>query len=706
MSLNVSPVVIDDSGLKSAAESLSFMATSLSAASVLMSMPVPMSSSAADALFLPTVVTTPLLQTASAAASASCAAMDDTESEEDDDGGVCHDHHDDEDDEDDDDDSSSDEDDEGGVGGHDNNNKYNSVGGHDNNNTNDSSSDSDSDDSLGSITPTMPSKIVVGIVVKRVIPVVVARTDHVNMSAFPTGAATPALPVGAATLALPVGAATPILSAGAATPTLSAITATPALSAGAATLVKSVPAARKNRVANNARNIIMSNVLCIDNTSQKKRKMQEDATDFDEVTFAGLMCPGKEKNIIFHEEIRQRAKMAGMDRMSDEVLEKYVFKFFGLKAFEPSKDVNGKHKQARGYKNLRFTSLFKKDHVHSSRIVTRDGPVPPSKLSQVQASPALKVVKLVHAVPSEKDDQSRAPSSVVAGVHMPLLAAGIQSKNDGMSLWQTGVMTLIHESLAKTTSSMPSMDSSGNIGVGLVLSKDRRGIIVVSRIIAGPSAVLSSEFVEVGDRVVNIDGYMINDEFSLEHVCGRIMGKPGSTVHIKMRCVNNPRDKEIVFLRNPLSVQMPTTPTPNKIFVYGGLQEDRDKCIGRLQRDYGAYCILPMQSSTLKIADMYSKCDVRKPLVVIEYEEGRCTFNDWGKETKIKNAKIQKANAKVQKNAQAVARCLTMGRFWHDIRGPVSFDPPENMFVFCNEQPCDRGEWEGWTFYHISDKTA
>jgi len=113
-----------------------------------------------------------------------------------------------------------------------------------------------------------------------------------------------------------------------------------------------------------------------------------------------------------------------------------------------------------------------------------------------------------------------------------------------------------------------------------------------------------------------------------------------------------------------------------------------------------------MQSSALKIADVYSKCDINKSLVVIEYEEGRCTSYDLEKETKMKNEKIQQANEMVRKGAQAVARCLTMERFWHDIRGPVSFDPPKNMFVFCNEQPCDRAEWEGWTFYHISDKTT
>ena len=75
-----------------------------------------------------------------------------------------------------------------------------------------------------------------------------------------------------------------------------------------------------------------------------------------------------------------------------------------------------------------------------------------------------------------------------------------------------------------------------------------------------------------------------------------------------------------------------------------------------------------MQSSALKIADVYSKCDINKLLVVIEYEEGRCTSYHLKKDTKMKNEKIKKANEKARKGAQAVARCLTIGRFWHDIR--------------------------------------
>jgi len=63
-----------------------------------------------------------------------------------------------------------------------------------------------------------------------------------------------------------------------------------------------------------ARKTIMTNVLYINNTSEKKRKIQEVATDFDEVTFAGLMRPGTQHDIVFHQKIRQRANIAGMDR--------------------------------------------------------------------------------------------------------------------------------------------------------------------------------------------------------------------------------------------------------------------------------------------------------------------------------------------------------------------------------------------------------
>jgi len=597
MPSNDPSIVTDASALKSAAKSLVSMANTTSAASILASMPVPMST-------FPIVVTS----------GASIMGIDDTESD-DDSGNDDVDHDDDE------HSDSSDEDDDADadVRLHSQNvKKDNSI---------DSDSDSDSDDCTDSITPTLPPQTCFRVTVcKKTNPLVASSTGNMEQCASAT--------MGASSTALPL-------------PAMGAVSASNAHS------------------------------LHVHEKSEKKRKTQEAADDFDETTFASLMCAGTENNIIFHQEIRQHAKMAGMDRMSNEVLEKYVFKIFGLKAYKPSKDVKGKRKQARGYKNLCL--------------------VRPTNPPQHQVSSVFKVVKvakLVQPLTSEQDGKSPAASSFVAAAQSPLLVAGTKSNDDAMSLWQTRVMALILESLGKATPATHTVDSSGNMGVGLVLSKNRRGEIVVGQITTCTDSVLC-DFVSVGDYVRIVDGYIIDLGTTLEDVCNRLTGKPGSTVQIQLLGDDNSTGKNLIVQRNARFLGLPVTPIGNKIFFYGGSQEDRDKCIGRLQRNFDAYCILPMQSSALKIAELYSKRKVNTSIVVIEYEEVRET-----------HGKMTKANEKIQKSALAVARCLTMGRFWHDIRGPASFTPPSHIFAFCNVQPKERLEWEGWIFHHISDSKA
>jgi len=450
----------------------------------------------------------------------------------------------------------------------------------------------------------------------------------------------------------------------------------------------------------------MQQVLCIDSTSEKKRKTIEFTADFDEATFAGLMCLGTENDVVFHKEIRQCASMAGMDRMSNENLEKYVFKIFGQKAYNASKEVQGTRKQARGYKHLRFVHRSESDHVGMSTPRVKGGParMPPSSPTLMHSAP--KVARLMPPTAAIIPQASDAPLPGEALALMPLLSADTRVGDDNASTWQKSVMALVHESLGTATLSVATADDSDNIGVGLVLSKDRRDNIVVSRILAGGSAAMSPELIKVGDRVMRVDASIIMNETSLENVCRMIMGKPGSMVQIKLYSDHISACREITLVRRPPNSGIVAAPGVDKIFFYGGLQEDRDKCIGRLQRDHDAYCILPVQSSAPKIADLFSKCDTNKSLVVIEYEEMRRTCGDSGKDTKMKNEKIQNANEKTRKKAQATARCLTIGRFWHDVRGPVSFDPPKNIFVFSNEQPYDRSEWQGWVFFHISDKIA
>ena len=79
-----------------------------------------------------------------------------------------------------------------------------------------------------------------------------------------------------------------------------------------------------------------------------------DAAESQEERFAKLVLRGEKSDVLFFNEIRQVVVDAGMGTMSDSKIEGYVSKLYGLKPGKPSKLVEGKMKQGRGFKHLRF----------------------------------------------------------------------------------------------------------------------------------------------------------------------------------------------------------------------------------------------------------------------------------------------------------------------------------------------------------------
>jgi len=79
-----------------------------------------------------------------------------------------------------------------------------------------------------------------------------------------------------------------------------------------------------------------------------------DAAESQEERFAKLVLRGEKTDVLFFSEIRQVVVDAGMGTMSDSKIEGYVSKLYGLKPGKPSKQVEGKMKQGRGFKHLRF----------------------------------------------------------------------------------------------------------------------------------------------------------------------------------------------------------------------------------------------------------------------------------------------------------------------------------------------------------------
>jgi len=420
---------------------------------------------------------------------------------------------------------------------------------------------------------------------------------------------------------------------------------------------------------------VMAAVLSIDNSSHsspvetnKKAKNKK----FDEKAFAALLRSGARRHILFHKEIRNFAVKAGMDRMPNATIEEYVFKIFCLRAYKPSKIVDGKQVQGLGFRNLRFAKAASKGQ-------------PLLSAARQTPSPQLKQAALQEDVPCA------------------------QVKQVFSSDWQKGAMGMIRNSLGTEISSLEALYSVGSGDpidtpfVGMVLSKNRQNNTIIGRVIPGAAY---SPNIKVGHELAyhcieKVDGreetHNIQNS-TLAEICKLIRADPSRDVKIHFT-VAKCKAFYGLLRRHPVGLPLKTPLLQDKIFFYGGTQVDRDSCIRFLQREHASYNILTAESTLSKIADIYCKSKVEKSVVVMEFDEVTDFASDLSQRVVVQNQKTQKT-------ALDVARCLGKGRFWHQKRGTVVFDPPTHMFVFCNVQPHDRNEWDGWIFYHVSDKLA
>jgi hypothetical protein len=181
-----------------------------------------------------------------------------------------------------------------------------------------------------------------------------------------------------------------------------------------------------------------------------------------------------------------------------------------------------------------------------------------------------------------------------------------------------------------------------------------------------------------------------------------IEGAEGTAVDVTLRTSN--QLEHTVTLRRSLPVALRPNVVavpPRKVFVYGGIQDDRDKCIGQLLGEHGAYLIdEPLQSTLLAIAHAYAKSTLPKAIVVVKYEEKHVSFAE------CVSPAYTAANKKLQNAAYEVARCLLNGYVWDEELGQKVFAAPQVVIVVCNVQPYNRMEWEGWTFYNNGDVQA
>jgi len=475
------------------------------------------------------------------------------------------------------------------------------------------------------------------------------------------------------------------------------------------------------------RKALMTQLLCVqegnvlpEDVKEKRHKVMD--ANFDVVTFAGLLRAGNPTHVLFHKEIRQRARNAGMASMSNEILEKYIHKIFGIYAFKPTKIVSGKRKQARGFKCIRFARQVTKinDVSEASEAVTsRVHPHAAVAKGICHTRPPLMLaVVKPRAVPSPSAPESSSAaseSSATAGIPAGPKNAKLKPHAGLVRTWQQSIMSKLQASLDVVVSdgcvsgvkmqSVPapphaSSASADIVGVGVVISLNRKGHPIVGGVVPGTSAALP-DLVKVGAKILLIDNASTRGK-STDTLRTMMQGPVGTTVDLKLVLSN--QIEHVVTLRRSSAVALSdnvVAAPPRKVFVYGGLQDDRDKCIGQLLGEHNAYLIdEPSQSTLLAIAHAYSKSVLPKSIVVVKYEEKHAAIADGASPAHTAG------NKKLQNGAYEVARCLLNGYVWDEQHGQKVFAAPKIMIVVCNVQPYNRMEWEGWTFYNNGDVQA
>jgi len=126
-------------------------------------------------------------------------------------------------------------------------------------------------------------------------------------------------------------------------------------------------------------------LMAPDVVKEHTSSIKGDAAESQEDRFARIVQLGDNNDVVFYKEIRQIVGDAGLGNLSDAKIDMYVWKLYALKPSKPSKLVDGKKKQDRGFKQLRLCydghderaerlkkNELLKQSVRSGAVVTHD----------------------------------------------------------------------------------------------------------------------------------------------------------------------------------------------------------------------------------------------------------------------------------------------------------------------------------------------
>ena len=399
---------------------------------------------------------------------------------------------------------------------------------------------------------------------------------------------------------------------------------------------------------------------------------------------SGLMEPGDDKDILLYKEIRLFTKALGIDKMPNSLLEEYMLVTFGLERSKLAATIDGVKKNVFAFLKVRFS------HTQQDRIVKRNQI---GLFSQAAAVAPAQAVCVGNADP------------VVAKI-----------ARDSLTRWQLGAVAKIETSLKNSLQALSPPPASaaadgdmvrqkGYFGIQMYAAEDGSRCIQYIYPWSNAYPALLAGQIKLHDQVISAqyNGYEYVFFLSGMSSSTRLDLTNKTCDDLSLEINYHTLYRVTVTLKRTLHTLQEDTRSLDRVFFYGGSQNDRDECIHflQLEKANAPFCVLSMKQHHSKIANMYVSSRTQSKFVVISYDEDPvCGMPP--------NAVLKTitGNHKMHTEVRALSRCLMNGNYWHTKHGTVNFQPVKKIFVFCNAQPNMRKtEWKDWMFYNVSDIT-
>jgi len=317
-------------------------------------------------------------------------------------------------------------------------------------------------------------------------------------------------------------------------------------------------------------------------TPPKKRPMQQTPVSS---VLAGLMMAGGDRHVLTYKQIRHAARALGIDKLPNNMLEEYMAKTFDVERCKINMTIDGQKKNVFAFQKVRFAMLQVQRHKDRQHM-----PAPPDVIPPIQRMPRA-----------------------------------------DLTVWQQGAVHKIEMSLQSTLRALAPLSTAaptdatggmpGYFGIELYVSLDGKHCIQYIYPWSKLHKHMVAGDIHIGDVVTDVQ--YLGCHFALEYSGmppqwrAKLLDKSANDLALRLQSSFTSE----VLVERSLSTPGDDQRSLDRLFFYGGSQQERDGCVRLLQQDdqHAPFCVLSMKQHHAKIVDIYASSQTQQPLVVLSY---------------------------------------------------------------------------------------